>query len=80
MEFDNSYKRGSPLTFTLGHGQVIQGWDSGLMGACEGEKRKLVIPPELGYGANGAPPTIPPNAVLVFEVECLKIEDKRSEL
>lgn len=79
-EFDNSYKRGSPLTFTLGQGQVIQGWDKGLLGVCEGEKRKLIIPPDLGYGPQGAPPSIPPNAVLIFEVEVVKIEDRKSEL
>lgn len=58
-EFDNSYKRKEPLTFTLGSGQVIRGWDQGLLGMCEGEKRKLVIPADLGYGSAGAPPTIP---------------------
>ena len=50
------------------------------LGACEGEKRKLVIPPELGYGAQGAPPSIPPNAVLIFDVEVVKIESKKNEL
>jgi len=75
-EFDSSYSRNQPLTFTLGSGQVIKGWDQGLIGMCEGEKRKLVIPPELGYGTSGAPPKIPGNAVLVFEVELTKIERK----
>lgn len=79
-EFDNSFKRGEPLKFTLGQGQVIQGWDQGLMGVCEGEKRKLVIPPQLGYGEHGAPPNIPPNAVLIFEVEVVKIENPRNDL
>jgi len=81
-EFDNSYKRGSPFTFTLGQEprQVIQGWDIGLLGVCEGEKRKIVIPPELGYGSQGSPPSIPANAVLIFEVEVVKIEDRKSEL
>ncbi|GIY18438.1 peptidyl-prolyl cis-trans isomerase FKBP2 [Caerostris darwini] len=78
-EFDNSYKRGEPLSFTLGSGQVIRGWDQGLLKMCEGEKRKLVIPPELGYGSAGAPPTIPGDAVLVFEVELITIE-RKSEL
>lgn len=77
--FDSSYDRKEPLTFTLGFGQVIKGWDQGLTGMCEGEKRKLVIPPELGYGTNGAPPKIPGNAVLIFDVELVKIE-KRDEL
>lgn len=80
VEFDNSYKRGTPLTFSLGTGQVIQGWEQGLLGMCAQEKRKLVIPPDLGYGSAGAPPSIPPNAVLIFEVECIKIEEKKSEL
>ena len=60
--------RGQPLTFQLGTGRVIKGWDQGLVGMCEGEKRKLIIPPELGYGASGSPPKIPGNSVLVFEV------------
>lgn len=75
-EFDSSYGRGQPLTFTLGSAQVIKGWDQGLMGMCEGEKRKLVIPPELGYGSSGAPPKIPGDATLIFEVELVKIERK----
>jgi len=65
------------LTFTLGQGQVIKGWDTGLLGACEGEKRKLIIPPDFGYGEQGAPPAIPPQAVLVFEVEVVKIDSGR---
>ncbi|EFX89578.1 peptidyl-prolyl cis-trans isomerase FKBP2-like [Daphnia pulex] len=78
-EFDSSIPRGQPLTFTLGSGQVIKGWDQGLMGMCEGEKRKLVIPSELGYGASGAPPKIPGDATLIFNVELLKIE-RRDDL
>lgn len=73
-EFDNSYKRGQPLVFTLGTGQVIKGWDQGLLGICAGEKRKLVIPPHLAYGEMGSPPTIPPDSTLVFEVEAVKVE------
>ena len=59
---------------------MIKGWDFGLIGVCEGEKRKLVIPPDMAYGDQGAPPSIPPKAVLVFEVEVVKIEDSRSDL
>eukprot|EP00090_Calanus_glacialis_P018159 TRINITY_DN2816_c0_g1_i1.p1 TRINITY_DN2816_c0_g1~~TRINITY_DN2816_c0_g1_i1.p1 ORF type:complete len:136 (-),score=51.93 TRINITY_DN2816_c0_g1_i1:154-561(-) len=75
-EFDSSIPRGEPLSFTLGSGQVIKGWDQGLVGMCEGEKRKLIIPPQLGYGASGSPPKIPGDSVLVFEVELLRIERK----
>ncbi|XP_075226447.1 peptidyl-prolyl cis-trans isomerase FKBP2 [Lycorma delicatula] len=78
-EFDSSIRRKEPLTFTLGSGQVIKGWDQGLIGMCEGEKRKLVIPPELGYGSRGAPPKIPSDSTLIFEVELVKIE-RRDEL
>ncbi|XP_046403494.1 peptidyl-prolyl cis-trans isomerase FKBP2 [Ischnura elegans] len=74
--FDSSYERKNPLTFTLGSGQVIKGWDRGLLGMCEGEKRKLVIPSELGYGAHGSPPKIPGGATLIFEVELVKIQRK----
>ncbi|XP_037071962.1 peptidyl-prolyl cis-trans isomerase FKBP2-like [Pollicipes pollicipes] len=75
-EFDSSVPRGQPLTFTLGSGQVIKGWDQGLIGMCEGERRKLVIPPDLGYGSSGAPPKIPGGATLIFEVDLVKIERK----
>lgn len=73
-EFDNSYKRGEPFETTIGIGQVIKGWDEGLVGMKEKGKRALTIPPELGYGANGAPPDIPPNATLYFEVELIQIK------
>ncbi|XP_053133888.1 peptidyl-prolyl cis-trans isomerase FKBP2 isoform X1 [Hemicordylus capensis] len=73
-EFDSSLARDQPFIFSLGTGQVIKGWDQGLLGMCEGEKRKLVIPSELGYGDRGAPPKIPGGATLIFEVELLKIE------
>ena len=73
VKFDSSYDRGQPFTFTLGAGQVIQGWDQGLVGMKVGGKRKLTIPPELGYG-NQAVGVIPANSTLVFEVELLKVE------
>ncbi|KAK4127973.1 hypothetical protein N657DRAFT_590807 [Parathielavia appendiculata] len=73
-EFDQSYKRGKPLNFVVGAGQVIKGWDEGLLGMKIGEKRKLTIQPALGYGARGAGGVIPPNAVLIFETELVGIK------
>ena len=73
--FDSSVTRKQPLTITLGVGMVIRGWDEGFDGMKEGGKRKLTIPPELGYGARGAGGVIPPNAILVFEVALLKVHD-----
>jgi len=72
-KFDSSRDRGQPFDFALGSGMVIKGWDEGVTGMKVGGKRKLVIPPELGYGARGVPPTVPPNATMIFEVELLSI-------
>ncbi len=72
-EFDASWDRGEPFTFTLGAGEVIAGWDQGVEGMKEGGRRELIIPPELGYGETGAPPAIPPNETLVFIVDLLEV-------
>jgi peptidylprolyl isomerase len=71
--FDNSYDRGQPFPFQLGGGQVIPGWDRGLVGMKVGGRRELTIPPTLAYGPQGQPPTIKPNETLVFVVDLLSI-------
>lgn len=72
-KFDSSRDRGTPFECHIGRGQVIQGWDEGVPQLSKGERARLVITPDYGYGARGMPPVIPPNSTLIFDVELLKI-------
>jgi len=74
QEFDNSFDRGMPFEFALGGGMVIPGWDEGLEGMKVGGRRRLTIPPDLAYGAQGQPPVIKPNATLIFEIDLLSAQ------
>jgi peptidylprolyl isomerase len=73
QEFDASWDRGAPFAVTIGQTQVIEGWTRGLVGIRKGGRRMLTIPPELGYGPNGFPPSIPPNETLVFVVDAVNV-------
>lgn len=76
-KFDSSLDRGNPFSFNIGLGQVISGWDAGVMQMKVGEKRRLYIPANLGYGARGAGGVIPPNAALIFDVELISVKSGR---
>lgn len=72
--FDNTYDKGRPFSFVLGKGNVIKGWEIGIEGMREGGKRRLTIPPHLGYGESGVRGLIPPNSTIIFEIELIKVE------
>src|ERR1700691_227914 len=73
-KFDSSVEAGKPFDFTIGNGEVIKGWEEGLTGMRVGGKRQLHIPPDLGYGAEGSPGAIPPNATLIFDVQLMGVQ------
>ena len=76
-KFDSSVDAGKPFDFTIGNGEVIKGWEEGLVGMRVGGKRQLRIPPALGYGAEGAPGAIPPNATLIFDIQLLGVQQRQ---
>merc|ERR1712111_96769 len=78
-KFDSSFDRSQPFTFTMGVGQVIPGWDQGLLGVCAGEERHLVVPATLAYGDRGAGDVIPPGATLLFDVVIVDVEKKSQQ-
>jgi peptidylprolyl isomerase len=78
-QFDSSVDHGGPFVFTIGAGQVIAGFDEGVMTMRVGGKRRLIIPSSLAYGHRGIPPTIPPSATLIFDVELLSVANPPSE-
>jgi len=75
-QFDDTRKRGKAFGFVVGSGQVIKGWDEAVRSMRVGGKRRLVVPPQIGYGANGVPNLVPPNARLTFDIELLRITDE----
>mmetsp|Transcript_15641 Transcript_15641/g.38541 ORF Transcript_15641/g.38541 Transcript_15641/m.38541 type:complete len:211 (-) Transcript_15641:55-687(-) len=79
VKFDSSRDRGNTFDFKIGQGMVIKGWDEGLIGVCKGAKATLVIPPDMGYGAQGAGDAIPGGATLNFDVEVVEISDEEPE-
>jgi len=80
MQFDSSRIRGETFNFTIGTGQVIQGWENGLLGLCKGAKAKLIIPPDMGYGDDGAGLVIPGGATLNFDVEVVDLQPAQSNM
>jgi tetratricopeptide (TPR) repeat protein len=76
-EFDNSFKRGKPIKFILGTGKVIKGWDEGIAYMRVGDSLRLIIPPQLGYGQNGAGNVIPPNATLIFDTKLMAVSEPK---
>jgi FKBP-type peptidyl-prolyl cis-trans isomerase len=70
----NTYEHKEPFVFVFGYSYVLAGWEKGLADMCPGEKRKLIVPPHLGFGEQGSPPRIPPNATLIYTIDLVEIE------